>query len=102
LKKLVRLVDQYTKLSTYHHNFKLSDAGGRGLPEKSGVVVRRQRWDADWGGMPVVVSPTALMARSHIPDPWIRLAAGIVPTAVIRNLQSALKNLRGGDNYALA
>jgi hypothetical protein len=33
---------------------------------------------------------------------WIQFTAGIVPMIAIANLQCALKNLPGEDNYALA
>jgi hypothetical protein len=50
----------------------------------------------------MVVSPASLIDSSNIPNHWIQLTTCMVPTLVIRNLQSGLKNLRGGDHYALA
>ncbi|MGB8542252.1 MAG: hypothetical protein WCD49_11515 [Candidatus Acidiferrales bacterium] len=47
-------------------------------------------------------SPASAADPWHIPSPWILLTIGIVPIMVVENLQIALKNLRGGDNYALA
>jgi hypothetical protein len=52
--------------------------------------------------MRVVVYPASLVDPSNIPNHWIQLTTGTTPMLVIRNLQSGLKNLRGGDNYALA
>jgi hypothetical protein len=62
----------------------------------------RPRLARDWGIMPMVVSPASLIDASHIPNHWIQLTTGRVAMLLIRNLQSGLKNLRGGDNYALA
>jgi len=50
----------------------------------------------------MVVSPASLIDPPNIPNHWIQLTTCMVPIPVIRNLQSGLKNLRGGDNYALA
>jgi hypothetical protein len=50
----------------------------------------------------MVVSLASLIDASHIPNYWIQLTTGSVPMLLIRKLQSGLKNLRGGDNYALA
>ena len=50
----------------------------------------------------MVVSPASLIDPSNIPNHWIQLTTGVVTMLVIRNLQSGLKNLRGGDNDALA
>jgi len=50
----------------------------------------------------MVVSPASLIYPSNTSNHWIQLATGMVPMLVIRNLQSGLKNLRGGDNDALA
>jgi hypothetical protein len=52
--------------------------------------------------MPMVVCSASLIDPSNIPNHWIQLTTGMVPMLFIRNLQSNLKNLRGGDNYALA
>jgi hypothetical protein len=66
------------------------------------LVACRPRLARDWGVMPMVVSPASLIDTSHIPNHCMQLNTDMVPTLVIRNLQSGLKNLRGGDNYALA
>jgi hypothetical protein len=50
----------------------------------------------------MVVRPASLIDPSHIPNHWIQLTTGTEPMLVSRNLQSGLKNLPGGDNYALA
>jgi hypothetical protein len=50
----------------------------------------------------MVVSLASLIDASHIPNYWIQLTTGSVPMLLIRKLLSGLKNLRGGDNYALA
>jgi hypothetical protein len=46
--------------------------------------------------------PASSVDPAHIPNCWIELAAGIVRKMVVANLEFGLKNLRGGDNYALA
>jgi hypothetical protein len=46
--------------------------------------------------------PASDNSSSHIPDCWIQRTAGIVPVMAFANLQCALKNLLGEDNYALA
>lgn len=83
--------------------FQVEHAGAQARPaEKSGFVGRRSRLARAWGGMRVVVSPASLIDPSNIPNHWIQLTTGVVTMLVIRNLQSGLKNLRGGDNDALA
>jgi hypothetical protein len=47
-------------------------------------------------------SPASCVDPAHIPNGWIELTTGIVPKMVVANLEFGLKNLRGGDNYALA
>jgi hypothetical protein len=102
-KKLVRLVDQYTKLHTNQHNFKLRRRVlGLARRKKVALLGCRPRLARDLGVMPMVVSLASLIDASHIPNHWIQLTTGRLPMLVIRNLQSGLKNLRGGDNYALA
>jgi hypothetical protein len=69
--------------------------------KKKALVGCRPRLARDRGVMRMVVSPASLIDPSHIPDHWIHLTTGTSPMLVIRNLQGGLKNLRGGDNYAL-
>jgi hypothetical protein len=47
-------------------------------------------------------SPASSVDSAHIPNCWIELTTGMVPKKVVANLEFGLKNLRGGDNYALA
>ncbi len=102
-KKLVRLVDQYTKFHTNQHNFKLRRRVlGLARRKKVALLGCHPRLARDGGVMPVVVSPVSLMDASHILCHWRRLTTGRAPVLVIMILQSGLKNLRGGDNYALA
>jgi len=75
---------------------------GLARQKKVALLGRRPRLARDRGVMPMVVSPVSLTHASHIPNHWIQLTIGRVAMLVIRNLQSGLKNLRGGDNYALA
>lgn len=69
---------------------------------KSRSGTGRLRLVCDYGGMPMDASPDSVIAPSHIPVYWIRLTAEIVPIMANSNRQSALKNLREEDNYALA
>jgi len=47
-------------------------------------------------------SPASSVDPAHIPNCWIELTTGSVPKMVVANLEFGLKNLRGGDHYALA
>jgi hypothetical protein len=72
------------------------------LRTKSGRSSDLLRIKRENGGVPMDVCPASLADPAHILNYRTRSTAELVLITPISNLQIAFKNLRGGDNYALA